>query len=310
VAEYRAHFDVSITFVNGGSLTAEGFRLDLPSAEVTEREVARLLVQHLGLALVGSVDLRGLAIVEEPHRGSRGIDTPLKDTGAERRYRIMDVSHTIRAGLTTYPGLPEPVITPHLTREQSVSHYAPGTTFAMDVITMIGNTGTYLDSPFHRYANGTDLAGLSLDTLVELPAETFHLTDAAERGIPASVFYDRDVAGKAVLLHTGWDRHFGTPAYAEAAPFLTEAGAHYIVDQGVVLVGIDSLNIDDTEPEAGGTRPAHTLLLGADVHVVEHLRGLHAIPPSGAFFTAVPPKIEGFGTFPVRAFARIPAASL
>ena len=209
------------------------------------------------------------------------------------------MSHTIRAGLTTYPGLPEPVITPHLTREQSVSHYAPGTTFAMDVITMIGNTGTYLDSPFHRYANGTDLAGLSLDTLVELPAETFHLADAAERGIPASVFYDRDVAGKAVLLHTGWDRHFGTPAYAEAAPFLSEAGAYYLVDQGVVLVGIDSLNIDDTKPEAGGARPAHTLLLGADVHVVEHLRGLHAIPPSGAFFTAVPPKIEGFGTFPV-----------
>jgi kynurenine formamidase len=310
MAEYRAHFDVSVTFVNGGSLTAEGFRLDLPSAEVTEREVARLLVQHLGLALVGRVDLRGLAIVEEPHRGSRGIGTSFNDTSAQPRYRIVDVSHTIRAGMTTYPGLPEPIITPHLTREQSISHYAPGTTFAMDVITMIGNTSTYLDSPFHRYANGTDLAGLSLETLVELPTETFHLTDVAERGIPPSVFYDRDVAGKALLLHTGWDRHFGTPAYADGAPFLTEAGAHYLVDQGVVLVGIDSLNIDNTGAEAHGARPAHTVLLGAGTHVVEHLRGLHDIPPSGAFFTAVPPKIEGFGTFPVRAFARIPTASV
>jgi len=309
MAQHRAHFDASITFVNGGSLTAEGFRLDLPSAEVTEEEVGRLLVHHLGLALVGVVELRGLTIVEEPHRGTRGIDTRPGDAGVERRYRAVDVSHTIREGLITYPGLPEPVITPHMTREQSVPHYAPGTTFAMDVITMVGNTGTYLDSPFHRYANGADLAGLSLDTLVELPAETFHLSDATDRGIPASVFYDRDLTGKAVLLHTGWDRHFGTPSYSAGAPYLEEPGARYLVDQGVALVGIDSLNIDNTEPAAGGARPAHSLLLGAGIHVVEHLRGLHDIPPSGAFFTATPPKIEGFGTFPVRAFARIPVAS-
>jgi kynurenine formamidase len=210
----------------------------------------------------------------------------------------------VRAGLVTYPGLPSPVITPHLTREDSRARYAPGTEFAMDVITMIGNTGTYLDSPFHRYPDGGDLSSLRLDTLVGLPAEVFHLTDALERGIPSSVFFDRELAGTAVLLHTGWDRHFGTPAYATGSPYLTEDGARHLVDAGVALVGIDALNIDDTE--AGGERPAHTLLLAAGIHVVEHLTGLEAVPARGARFTAVPPKVEGFGTFPVRAFAELP----
>jgi arylformamidase len=215
---------------------------------------------------------------------------------------FVDLSHTIRAGLVTYPGLPAPIITPHLTREASRSKYAPGTEFAMDVITMIGNTGTYLDSPFHRYEGGTDLAGLDLATLVDQPAEVFHLEGSPERGIQASAFLDRTLAGTAVLLHTGWDANFGTPAYSTGAPFLTAGGAEYLASQGVTIVGIDSLNIDDTE--SGGERPAHSLLLAAGVHVVEHLANLGGLPPSGALFTAVPPKVEGFGTFPVRAFAR------
>jgi len=306
MTDYRAHLDARITFVNGGSLTAEGFRLDLPSPDTTEPEVARLLVQHLGLALVDDVAFSRLKIVEERHRGSRGIPTAADVTShvADSR-RVVDLSHTIRAGMITYPGLPAPAITPHLTREASVANYAPGTTFAMDVITMIGNTGTYLDSPFHRFAEGADLAGLDLATLTDLPTEVFHLMDAAGRGIPESAFWDRDVRGKAVLLHTGWDRHFGTPAYATGAPYLTGAGAAYLRDQGAVLVGIDSLNIDDTEPESRGERPAHTLLLDAGIHVVEHLTGLEQVPPSGARFTAAPPKVEGFGTFPVRAYAML-----
>lgn len=304
MTEYRAHFDAVVSFVNGGGLTADGFRLDVPTAAVGEAEVAELFVRHLGLALVGSVELRDLRIVEEPHRGSRGMEVPAEDRDVTR---IVDLSHPIRAGLVTYPGLPEPVITPHLTREASRERYAPGTEFAMDVITMIGNTGTYLDSPFHRFAGGADLAGLDLTTLTDLPTEVFHLTDAAERGIHDSVFWDRDVRGKAVLLHTGWDRHFGTAEYAKDAPYLTEAGAAYLCEQGAVLVGIDSLNIDDTEPEARGERPAHTQLLGAGIHVVEHLTGLEQLPPSGARFTAAAPKVEGFGTFPVRAFAVLEA---
>jgi arylformamidase len=304
--DHRAHFDFEIRFANSGDLTGTGFRLDVPSSDLDETSVGRLLVHHLGLALVESVELRGLRIVEEPHRGSRGIER----TSGKRcaTTQVVDLSHPIRAGLVTYPGLPAPVITPHLTREDSRSRYAPGTEFAMDVITMIGNTGTYLDSPFHRYADGRDLAGLDLSTLVGLRAEVFHLTDAwdgTRRGIHAETLADRDLRGAAVMLHTGWDQHFGAAEYGVGAPFLTAEGAQYVIDAGAALVGIDSVNIDDTE--SGGERPAHTLLLGAGVHVVEHLTNLAALPPQGARFTAAPPAVEGFGTFPVRAFAQVPA---
>jgi kynurenine formamidase len=305
--DHRAHFDFEIHFANSGDLTGTGFRLDLPSADLDEASIGRLLVEHLGLALVDTVELRGLQIVEEPHRGSRGIQVAQAPTAT----RVVDLSHPIRAGLVTYPGLPAPVITPHLRREDSRGKYAPGTEFAMDVITMIGNTGTYLDSPFHRYADGPDLAALDLSTLVGLRAEVFHLEDAWDaqrRGIRAETIADRDVRGAAVLLHTGWDRHFGTAAYGAGAPFLTGEAAGYLIEAGAVLVGIDSVNIDDTE--SGGERPAHTLLLGAGVHVVEHLTNLGALPPQGTRFTAAPPAVEGFGTFPVRAFAEwLPSAT-
>lgn len=217
--------------------------------------------------------------------------------------RVVDLSHRIRAGLVTYPGLPAPVITPHLTREDSRGHYAAGTEFAMDVITMIGNTGTYLDSPFHRYAEGPDLAALDLASLVDLPAQVFHLTDLGARGIPASALVGRDVRGAAVLLHTGWDRRFGTPAYGVDAPFLAADAVEHLVEQGAALVGIDSLNIDEVVPH--GARPAHSGLLAAGIHVVEHLTNLGELPASGARFTAAPPAVEGFGTFPVRAYATL-----
>lgn len=313
MTEYRAAFDADIRFVNGGGLRAEGFRLDLPSSELDEGEIAELLVRHLGLALVGSVTLSNLEVRAEPHRGSRGMargvstadaaaDAPA--SGTARRGELVELSHTIRAGLVTYPGIPAPTITPHLTREASRAHYAPGVEFAIDVITMAGNTGTYLDSPFHRYAEGGDLASLELASLVGLPAEVFHLADAAERGIPAAVFFDRDLAGTAVLLHTGWSRHFGRPEYVHGSPFLTEEGARHLAETGVALVGIDALNIDDTE--TGGERPAHSILLAAGIHVVEHLTALERVPARGARFTAVPPRVEGLGTFPVRAFAELP----
>ncbi|MDL5352218.1 cyclase family protein [Microbacterium sp. zg-YB36] len=307
MSDYRAVFDAQITFINGGSLSAEGFRLDLPSKDTDEAEIARLLVQHLSLALVGEVRLQGLRVVAEQHRGSRGIANASAVTPGGI-HRLVDLSHTIRAGLVTLPGVPAPVITPHLTRADAESRYARGTTFVMDIVTLPGNTGTYIDSPFHRFEGGADLASLSLETLVDLPTEVFHVTDAGQRGIPASVFYDRDVRGKAVLLHTGWDRHFGTPQYGVDAPFLTEDGVRYLADQGVTLVGIDSVNIDDMSSDARGERPAHTVFLGSGIHVVEHLTHLEALAPSGALFTVVPPKVEGFGTFPVRAFAKVPQA--
>ncbi len=342
MTEYRAHFDAAVTFVNGGDLHARGFRLDLPAAEVSKPRLAELFVRHLGLTLVEDVVLTNIEIVREQHRGSRGIPfaemlsealngSPLAErlaadaaaehadlvgvaaesghaadaapAGARAARRLVDLSHVIRDGLVTYPGLPTPVVRPHLTRASSREKYPPGTEFAVDTITMIGNTGTSLDSPYHRSADGGDLAGLGLETLVDLPAEVFHLTDAGSRGIGAEVFFDRRLAGSAVLLHTGSDRLFGQPEYAVDSPFLTEAGARHLVEQGVVLVGIDALNIDDTEGD--GERPARSLLLGAGIHVVEHLTGLGELPARGARFTAVPPKVEGFGTFPVRAFATV-----
>lgn len=299
-AEFRAHFNARVTFANGGGLTAEGFRLDLPTGDETAEQVGALFVRHLGLAMVGSVELDGLQIVEEPHKGSRGIEKPI----AAAPQRVVDLSHVIHEGLVTYPGLPVPEITPFLTREDSRAKYAPGTEFAMDLITMIGNTGTYLDSPYHRYGDGPDLAGLDLSTLVDLPAEVFHLTDLGTRGIPAGVFLDRDLRGTAVLLHTGWDRHFGTPDYAHGSRFLEAAAVDHLIAQGAALVGIDALNIDDTE--SGGARPAHSGLLAAGIHVVEHLTRLGELPPHGARFTAAPPAVRGFGTFPVRAYATLP----
>ena len=293
--DHRAHFDFEIRFANGGDLTGTGFRLDLPSADVDEPTVERLLVAHLGLALVDAVELRGLRIVEEPHRGSRGV--PRAETRPATR--VVDLSHRIRAGLVTYPGLPAPVITPHLTRADSRSKYAPGTEFAMDVITMIGNTGTYLDSPFHRYADGRDLAGLDLTTLVGLRAEVFHLTDAWDaqrRGIRAETLADRDVRGAAVLLHTGWDEHFGTPGYGVGAPFLTAAGAQHLIDAGAALVGIDSVNVDDTESGGEGPRTRCCSARGCDV--VEHLTNLGALPPHGTRFTAAPPGSRGSAPSP------------
>lgn len=221
--------------------------------------------------------------------------------------RVIDLSHTISAGKITYPGLPAPTITSFLSREESPTRFTPGTEFTLDLITMIGNTGTYIDSPFHCFSGGTDLAGLELESLVGLPAEVIHMPQAAGRGIQADAFRGRNLEGAAVLLHTGWDRHFGDPEYATGAPFLTEEGARFLVDAGAALVGIDSLNIDDKD--SGGSRPAHTLLLGAGVHIIEHLTNLGDLPARGARFTAVPPKIADFGTFPVRAFAELESRS-
>jgi kynurenine formamidase len=205
--------------------------------------------------------------------------------------------------MITYPGLPGPQITPHMTREASREHYAPGTEFAIDQLTLVGNTGTYLDAPYHRYPNRADLNGIPLTRTVDLPAVVVRVTGARQHGIDVGALAAHDVRGKAVLLHTGDDARFGTPAYATGPHFLTRTGAAWLTGHGAALVGIDGLNIDDT---ADGERPAHTLLLAAGIPIVEHLTGLGQLPPAGARFTAVPLRIEGLGTIPVRAFARLP----
>jgi kynurenine formamidase len=215
--------------------------------------------------------------------------------------RFVDLSHVIRDGLETYPGLPAPRIMDHLSREASRSVYAPGTEFQIGRIEMVANTGTYLDAPAHRWADGADLSGLALERLADLPGVVLDLAPG-ERAFRALDLPRDDLAGCALLLRTGWSAHFGTPRYREGHPYLAADAAAELVKRGVALVGIDSLNIDDT---ATGERPAHSLLLRAGIPIVEHLTNLAALPSRGFRFSAVPPKVSGMGTFPVRAFARL-----
>ena len=214
---------------------------------------------------------------------------------------FVDVSHTVEHGMITYKGLPAPVISDFLSREDSRSRYAPGTEFNIAKIDMVANTGTYLDSPFHRYARGKDLAHLDLEVLANVDGLVIRCLDRKENGITEQALEGLDLNGKAVLFHTGWDTHWRTETYSNGEhPFLTEGCANQLAKSGAAIVGIDSFNIDAT---SDGQRPAHSILLGHDIPIVEHLCGLGELPDSGFKFFAVPVKVRAFGTFPVRAFA-------
>ena len=213
--------------------------------------------------------------------------------------QLIDLSHTVEHGLVTYNGLPAPIICDYLSREQSRQNYAEGTEFHIGKIEMVANTGTYVDSPFHRYADGKDLSELPLESLADLDGVLIYAVGMRAIGIEAV----REVIVKnhAVLFRTDWWLHWRTPEYwSSNHPFLTAEAAQYLADEGAALVGIDSYNIDDT---ADLRRPAHSILLGADIPIVEHMCNLDRLPDAGFRFTAVPVKVKGFGTFPVRAFA-------
>lgn len=214
---------------------------------------------------------------------------------------LVDLSHTIVHGMTTYPGLPGPLICDFLSREASRGRYAPGVEFQIGKIEMVANTGTYVDSPFHRYAGGKDLSQLPLESLAGLEAVVIR-EPSVGRAIDRDAFIGRDLGGKAVLVRTGWDVHWGTPVYLDGNPFLTAEAAEYLVAEGAALVGIDSLNIDDVNDLA---RPVHSALLGAEIPIVEHLCNLGSLPDAGFRFSAVPAKVAGIGTWPVRAFASL-----
>jgi arylformamidase len=215
---------------------------------------------------------------------------------------FVDLSHVIESGMTTYPGLPEPKISDHLSREASRSKYGEGTTFQIGRIEMVATTGTYLDAPFHRFAGSADIADLALERLAGLPGLLVDATRLAGRAIDAALFAGLPLSGRAVLVRTGWDAHWRTPRYGQGYPFLTRAAAEALAVAAPALVGIDTLNIDDT---ADGARPAHTLLLGAGIPIVEHLCNLGALSAKGFLFTAVPAPVRGMGSFPVRAYAAI-----
>ena len=293
VLEYRAEFDAEVIFTGGGRLRVEGFRIGVPHGDATASEIGSLLVAALGLRSVGLVAVSRVRIFAEPV-DSTAVGPAYVLPSIRDRLKFVELSHVVSAGMITYPELPGPEITPHTPRDK----------FAIDRISMIGNTGTYLDSPYHRYADGTDLAGLPLERLADLPAVVVRAVGGGVRGVGLSALSGLEVAGYAVLLHTGGDRDFGTPRYAVDAPYLTGEAASWLVEHGAALVGIDSVNIDDREdPE----RPAHSRLLAAGIPIVEHLTRLEDLPPTGARFTAAPPRVAAFGTFPVRAYATIPA---
>ena len=214
--------------------------------------------------------------------------------------RIVDISHVIEEGMTTYKGLPGPHICDFWSREASAANYDDGSTFQIGKIEMVANTGTYIDAPFHRYEDGADLADLPINSLADVPAVVLRRPFEEGLATAAAAFSGLDVRGKAVLVHTGWDRHWRTDAYLSDNPFLTADAAEWLAATGALLVGIDSHNIDDIRVRA---RPVHTILLGAGIPICEHMTGLGELPDDGFRVSAVPPKVRGMGTFPVRAYA-------
>lgn len=298
MTEKRVRFDFEVEFSNGGGIQGQDFRLDIDGDDIEDAELAAYIIKDLRLLMVGRVNILNKSVIVERHKraASAGIETP--PNGQVRRY--VDLSHTICDGMITYKGLPAPHICDYLSREASRGLYAPGTEFQIGRIDMVSNTGTYIDAPFHRFADGHDLDGLPLERVSHVPGVVVRTLGAAERAIDWTAFAATEVRGRAVLINTGWDRHFGTDAYFEGHPFLTEAAAEWLKAQGAAVVGIDSFNIDDV---SGGTRPVHTVLLGAGIPIVEHMTRLDALPNEGFAFTAAPPRIAGMGTFPVRAHA-------
>ena len=290
----RVVFDFEIDFTNGGGIQGQDFRLDISGNDISDKLLADYLVDDMRLLMVGDVRILNKKIIEEAHK--RGaVDTPKSKV-------LIDLSHTITDGLTTYKGLPAPIICDYLSREDSRQHYAEGTEFQIGKIEMVTNTGTYIDCPFHRYGEGKDLSEVTLEAFVNLQGIVIRADCREGAAIDASVFKAKELRNRAVLVHTGWDKHWATDAYFEGHPYLTEDAALYLKACAVKLVGIDSMNIDDT---TGKIRPVHSTLLAEEILIVEHLCNLERLPDEGFLFSAVPPKFEGVGTFPVRAIAQL-----
>ena len=293
--EKRVKFDFEIFFTNGGSIKGEDFRLDISGDDISESALADYIVEDMQLLMVGKVNILNKEILIESHKRKPIDESVVEDS-------LIDLSHTIEDGLITYKGLPAPHICDYLSREQSKNNYDGDTSFQIGKIEMVTNTGTYIDCPFHRFADGNDTAQTALKSFAELDAVMIHIPFTETLKITEDHLKNREIRNRAVLIQTGWDKHWNTELYYQDHPYLTEQAAMYLRDCNVKLVGIDSHNIDDT---AGRTRPVHTLLLSAWILIVEHLCNLNKLPDHNFKFTAVPPKFKGVGTFPVRAFASI-----
>lgn len=293
--EKRVAFDFEIFFTNGGSIKGEGFRLDIQGNNISDKALADYIVDDLRLLMVGETRILNKQIITEPHK-RKPINAEKKGT------MLIDLSHTIENGLVTYKGLPAPIICDYLSREDSKKFYDEGTQFQIGKIEMVTNTGTYLDCPFHRYEHGKDLSEVELECFTDLTGIVIKVPYTDTLSITADHLKSYEIRNRAVLINTGWDKHWNTSTYYENHPYLTKDAAEYLKTCDVKLVGIDSHNIDDTR---GKSRPVHSILLGADILIVEHLCNLNAVPADGFAFSAVPPKFKGAGTFPVRAMAKI-----
>ena len=292
---HRVQFDFEIDFSNGGGIQGHDFRLDIAGDDISERELADHLVADMRLLMVGAVRIQNKRIVAEAHKRK-----PVDTSPSSGRY--VDLSHVIENGTVSHRGLPAPIICDYLSRESSRTRYAPGTEFHIAKIEMVANTGTYIDCPFHRFADGRDFSQIGIEQLADIDAIVVRTEPRDSPAIGVEYFRGLEIRNRAVLVQTGWDRLWNTQAYLGEHPFLTEEAASYLRDGGAKLVGIDSMNIDDTR---GNTRPVHSALLGAGVLIAEHLCNLSALPDDGFAFSAVPPKFKGVGTFPVRAMARL-----
>lgn len=296
----RACFDFEVEFSNGGGIQGQGFRLDIDGGDIDDRVLADYIVRDLRLLMVGSVRILNKRIIAEPHKRSLRAERMAGPTTG--RADLVDLSHVVHDGEPVYPGLPAPRISDHLSHVESRARYAAGVSFQIGRIDMVANSGTAIDAPFHRYPGKPDVSALPLAAIADVDAVVVHLQGMRGRCIDRPALGAIDVAGRAVLLDTGWSAHWGTPAYAEGWPFLGREAAIDLRDRGAQLVGIDALNIDDTsDPE----RPAHSILLAAGIPIVENLASLAALPAEGLRFSAVPMRAAGMGAFPVRAWARL-----
>ena len=295
--EKRVKFDFEILFTNGGGIKGQDFRLDIIGDDITDKELADQIINDMQLLMVGQTNIFNKEIILEKHKRK-----PVNTTAASAEFRLIDLSHVIENKLVTYKGLPAPIICDYLSREASKKHYEEGTTFQIGKIEMVTNTGTYIDCPFHRFEDGNDLSQTLLEQFVDLDAITINLPFSSTLEITAEHLKGYEIRNRAVLIATGWDKFWNTPTYYENHPYLTQNAAQYLKDCCVKLVGIDSHNIDNTQYR---TRPVHTILLGAEILIVEHLCNLTQLPEQGFTFTAAPPKFKGVGTFPVRAMAKI-----
>lgn len=296
----RVQFDFEVDFSNGGGIQGQGFRLDIDGDDIDERALADYIVRDLRLLMVGGVRILNKRVIAEPHKRLVKMERVTGQT--VDRADLIDLSHVVHDGEPVYPGLPAPRIRDHLSHAESSARYADGVSFQIGHIDMVANSGTAIDAPFHRYPGKPDVSALPLAAIADVDAVVVHLQGMRGRCIDRHALDAIEVAGRAVLLDTGWNAHWGTAAYAEGWPFLGRDAAIHLRDQGARLVGIDALNIDDT---SDAERPAHSILLAAGIPIVENLASLAPLPVEGLRFSAVPMRAAGMGAFPVRAWARL-----